>query len=96
VGVCQRSQYCRSEVAQHGKPLTLLATTWVRRIVFAQKLAPSVGGEALKKVVKKRQDFANTEGCAQNDSVEQQKSEGRRKKTIQQLFFFNLRVFIQE
>jgi len=55
-----------------------------------------VGGEALKKVVKKRQDFANTEGCAQNDSVEQQKSEGRRKKTIQQLFFFNLRVFIQE
>jgi len=38
-----------------------------------RKLAPSVGGEALKKVVKRRQDFGNTEGCARNDSVEQQK-----------------------
>jgi len=56
----------------------------VRRIVFAQKLSPSVGGEALKTVVKKRQDFGSTEGCAQKDSVEQQKREGRRKKTIQQ------------
>jgi len=32
---------------QHVKTLTLLATTWERRIVFAQKLDPSVGGEAL-------------------------------------------------
>jgi len=56
----------------------------VQRIVFAQKLAPSVGGEALKTVVKKRQDFGSTEGFAQNDSVEQQKREGRRKKMIQQ------------
>jgi len=56
----------------------------VRRIVFAQKLAPSVVGETLKTVVKKRQDFGSTEGCAQKDSVEQQKREGRRKKTIQQ------------
>jgi len=56
----------------------------VRRIVFAQELAPSVGGEALKTVVKKRQDFGSTEGCAQKDSVDQQKREGR-KKTIQQV-----------
>jgi len=56
----------------------------MRRIVFAPKLAPSVGGEALKTVVKKRQGFGSTEGCAQKDSVEQQKREGRRKKTIQQ------------
>jgi len=51
---------------------------------FAQKLAPSVGGEVLKKVVKRHQDFGSTEGCARNDSVEQQKKEGRRKKTTQQ------------
>jgi len=43
-----------------------------------------VGGVALKKEVKKRQDFGSTEGCAQNNSVEQQKREGRRKKTIQE------------
>ena len=64
------SQYCRSEVAQLGKTLTLLSTSWVRRIVFAQEFAPSAGGEALKTVVKKRQDFGSTEGCAQKDSVE--------------------------
>ena len=29
-----------------------------------------MSGEALKTVVKKRQDFGNTEGCAQKDSVE--------------------------
>jgi len=51
---------------------------------FAQKFVPSVGGEALKTVVKTRQDFGKTEGCAQKDSVQQQKREGRRKKTIQQ------------
>jgi len=71
-------------VAQLGKTLTLLAPSWVRRIVFAQKFTPIVGGEALKTVVKKRQDFGTTEGCAQKDSVEQQKREGRRKKTIQE------------
>ena len=43
----------------------------MRRIVFAQELAPSVRGEALKTVEKKRQDFGNMEGCAQEDSVEQ-------------------------
>ena len=42
ISLWQRSYYCHSEVAQHGTTLTLLATSWVRRIVFAQKLAPSV------------------------------------------------------
>jgi len=42
-----------------------------------------VGREALKTVVKKLQDFGSTEACAQKDSVEQQKREDRRKKTIQ-------------
>jgi len=41
-----------------------------------------VGGEVLKTVMKTRQDFGNTEGCAQKDSVEQQKREERKKKTI--------------
>jgi len=48
----------------------------VRRIVFTQELAPSVRGEALKTVEKKRQDFGSTEGCAQKDSVEQLQREG--------------------
>ena len=38
--------------------------------LFRTKLAQSVVGEALKTVVKKRQDFGNTEGCAQKESVE--------------------------
>ena len=50
----------------------------MRRIVFAQEFAPSVGGETLKTVVKKRQDFGSTEGCAQKDSVAV--GEKRRKK----------------
>jgi len=87
VGVCQRSQYCRSEVAQHGKPLTLLATTWVRRIVFAQKLAPSVGGEALKKVVKKRQDFGTRRVVRRTTVSSSRKVKDEERKRYNDYFF---------